>query len=251
MALIEYTIVSSVATVSLNRAERRNALNNDMIITLTQLFEELADNEKVRVVILRGEGPCFCAGADIEEMKRRTDLSALESLLALVGNFPKPLVGLVHAAAIGGGLGLVACCDVVFTLGKTIFSLSEVRLGILPAVIMPYVKRKIGFSQLNRYMLTAECFDEVKAREFDLVHEHYSGQDELDAAVKSLCEELIKGAPGAQAASKQLLRYIDESDFNTIRKVAEETITRQRREDEAQEGLQAFIDKRPPSWFPQ
>jgi methylglutaconyl-CoA hydratase len=249
MALIECDVKESLATVTLNRPEKRNALNAAMLVSLKEIFDQLEKDDSVRVVVLKGAGSIFCAGADIEEMKQQTKIEDLDNMLETLGNFPKALVAVVQGAAIGGGLGLVSCCDVVLARAETKFALSEVRLGILPAVILPYVKRKIGFSQASRFMLTAERFEADKAKEINLIHEVLDSQEELEACLLSLLTELLKGGPEAQKSCKKLLRQLDSKDFAEVRKICKEAISHQRDQPEAQEGLSAFLEKRKPSWF--
>src|SRR5918998_1430595 len=202
-----------VTTVSLRRPEARNALNAALIGEVTRCFEELAEDESVRVVMLTSEGPTFCAGADVGYMRDTASFSYEENLedarrladmFLAVDDLPKPVVARVQGAAIGGGAGLVAAADLAVAEEEARFAFSEVRLGIAPATIAPFVVRKIGFSRARALFLTGERFDAERAREIGLVHE-VAPEGDLDAAVDSKVSDLLKGGPEARAAIKVLL----------------------------------------------
>ncbi len=199
-----------VATIALARPEARNALNAALIGEITRCFEELAGDEGVRVVVLTGEGSSFCAGADIAYMRDAAgfsydenlkDARRLADMFLALDDLPKPTVAKVRGAAIGGGVGLVAAADVAVAEAGTRFAFSEVRLGIAPATIAPFVVRKIGYSQARALFLTGERFDVHRARELGLVHEVVPEAD-LDAAVEKVVRQLLQGGPAAQAAIK-------------------------------------------------
>jgi methylglutaconyl-CoA hydratase len=245
-----------VATVALARLEAHNALNAALIGEVTRCFEELAEDEGVRVVVLTGEGPTFCAGADIAYMRDTADSSYEENLeearrladmFLAVDELPKPVVARVRGAAIGGGGGLVAVVDVAVAEEGAHFAFSEVRLGIAPATISPFVVRKIGYSRARALFLTGERFDAGRAREIGLVHEAVPDR-ELDAAVEKVVSQLLQGGPAAQAASKEALRQIEATEPMEALGIMTQLIAELRIGEEGQEGLGAFLEKREPFW---
>jgi methylglutaconyl-CoA hydratase len=245
-----------VATVTLARLEARNALNATLIEELTRCFEELAEDESIRVVVLTGEGPSFCAGADIAYMRDTAGFSYEENLedarrladmFLAVDDLPKPVVAKVLGAAIGGGVGLVAAADVAVAKEGTRFAFSEVRLGIAPATIAPFVVRKIGYSRTRALFLTGERFDADRAREIMLVHEVVPEGD-IDAAVERVVAQLLQGGPAAQAAIKELLRQIEATEPMEALGIMTQLIAELRVGEEGQEGLGAFLEKREPFW---
>lgn len=247
----------AVATVVLARPDARNALNAGLIEELARCMEELAEDDNVRVVVLTGEGDFFCAGADIGYMRDTAEFSYEENLedardlAAMFGSLdgcPKPVVARIKGAAIGGGVGLVAAADVAVAEEGTVFAFSEVRLGISPATIAPFVLRKIGHSQVRALFLTGERFDAVRAREIGLVHEAVSKED-LDAAVQKKVEGLLAGGPEALAATKGLLRELRDAAPGEVTEITARRIAELRIAEEGQEGLGAFLEKRKPAWM--
>lgn len=247
----------AVATVTLARPYARNALNTDLIEEIRHSMEELTEDDGVRVIVLTGEGDFFCAGADIGYMRSTADFSYeenqedarnLATMFGAVEECPKPVLGRIEGAAIGGGLGLVAAADVSVAEEGTVFAFTEVRLGISPATIAPFVLRKIGYSQTRALFLTGERFDAETAREIGLVHE-VAAEENLDAAVQKKVEGLLAGGPQALATTKALLREIRDAEPGeetmeiTARRIAELRTGR-----EGQEGLGAFLEKREPAW---
>ena len=229
-----------MATVTLARSDTRNALNAELIGEIRRCMEELAEDDSVRVIVLTGEGDFFCAGADVGYMRDTANFSYEENLedardlaamFGAVEECPKPVVARVKGAAIGGGIGLVAAADISVAEEGTVFAFTEVRLGISPATIAPFVLRKIGYSQTRALFLTGERFDTEKAREIGLVHE-VAAEGDLDAAVQEKVEGLLKGGPEALAATKALLRELRDAEPG----------------EEGQEGLGAFLEKREPAW---
>ena len=202
-----------VATVTLNRAEVHNAFNDTVIADLTGVLRRLGDDDKVRAVVLRAEGKSFSAGADLGWMQRMAgyghaenlaDAGALAELMRVLNFLPKPTVARVQGAAFGGGVGLVACCDIAIASDAASFSLSEVRLGLIPAVISPYVVAAIGERAARRYFLTAERFGADEALRIGLVHQVVPA-DQLDSAVDTILTRLSEGGPAAQRAAKDLI----------------------------------------------
>jgi methylglutaconyl-CoA hydratase len=247
----------AVATVALARPDARNALNAELIGEIRRCMEELAEDGDVRVVVLTGEGDFFCAGADIGYMRDTAEFSyeenledarSLAAMFGAVEECPKPVVARIKGAAIGGGVGLVAAADVAVAEEGTVFAFSEVRLGISPATIAPFVLRKIGHSQVRALFLTGERFDAARAQAIGLVHEAVSEED-LDAAVQEKVEGLLAGGPEALAATKGLLRELRDAEAGeeateiTARRIAELRVG-----SEGQEGLGAFLEKRKPAW---
>lgn len=249
---------AGVATITLNRPEVHNAFNAEVIELLSEIFDDLAGADGVRVVLLDAVGKSFSAGADLNWMKRagsfteeenREDARALGEMLRRLNRLPKPTVALVQGSAFGGGVGLMAACDMVVAVREAAFSLSEVKLGLIPATIAPYVVAAIGERQARRYFLTGERFDAEAARRIGLVHELVEDGAALVAAGERIVERLFAAAPGALADAKELVaavagKPIDGSLIeDTARRIAE-----RRAHDEAREGIDAFLEKRKPDW---
>jgi methylglutaconyl-CoA hydratase len=237
-----------VLRLRLTRPERRNAFDAALIAELTEAFGDVGD---ARAVVLSGEGPSFCAGADVEWMRASADLSyddnladalRLRAMLEAIDGFPAPVVARVQGHALGGGCGLVACCDVAVAAEDAIFAFSEVKLGVVPAVISPFALARIGASAARRYFLTGERFDARTALRIGLVHELVP-EDELDVAVERVVGELSSAGPEAVRAAKRLVLDAPLSAEETARRIAERRTTT-----EGQEGLRAFLERRPPSW---
>lgn len=252
-----YSVAHAVATITLNRPDVHNAFDEDLIGALTECFRDAGTDPFVRVVVLRGAGKSFCAGGDLGWMRRMADYSfaqnmedaaRLGTLLATINTCPKPTIALVHGNAFGGGVGLAACCDIVVAEESTQFSLSEVRIGIIPSIILPYVITAIGERQARRYCLTAERFDGKRAADIGLVHEAVSA-GALDVMGNKIIAALKEGAPGAQARGKQLILDIAKKQIDPA--VIELTVTQiaeARAGAEGKEGLSAFLSKSEPSW---
>ena len=248
-----------IATLILDRPAERNALCAELTERLTEALTSLAGERGLRVVLLTGAGSAFCAGADIAEM-RAAGAAAAESNIADAQHFlalldrldrmPQPTVAIVNGAAYGGALGLIAACDIAIAGAAARFALTEVRLGLIPAMISPYVIRAIGIRQAQHYMLTGEVMDAATAARIGLVHEAVDDAA-LPAAVTRLTDALLAGGPCAQAEAKALLRRItgqsDATDSKMQRELAH-WIARLRGSDEGREGLSAFLEKRPANW---
>jgi methylglutaconyl-CoA hydratase len=247
------------ARITLNRPEIHNAFDDQLIAELSAALAALARDDAVRVVVLTGSGRSFSAGADLNWMRRTStygeaenlaDARALANLMATLNELPKPTLARVNGAALGGGTGLVACCDIVVASSQAMFGTTEVRLGLIPAVIGPYVVAAIGVRQARRLMLTGERIGAAEAARIGLVHEVVAPH-ELDAAIARLLDHLLKGGPHALAAAKRLVhdlagRPIDAKIIDdTARRIAALRATA-----EAREGLTAFLDKRPANWLP-
>jgi methylglutaconyl-CoA hydratase len=236
----------NVLRVTLARPERHNAFDAALIAALAHAFADVGD---ARCVVLAGEGRSFCAGADVEWQRASIDLSFDENvedamrlyrMLEAIESCPAPVVARVQGFALGGGSGLIACCDIAVAAPDAVFGYSEVRLGIIPAVISPFVLPRIGPGAARRYFLTGERFDAETALRIGLVHEV---ADDLDGAVAAVVEALLQGGPEAVRAAKQLVREQPTGE-------ATAQIAAQRRSsEEGQDGLRAFLDKRPPRWL--
>lgn len=260
MTTIKLDVQGPVARVMLARPEVHNAFNNRMVTELTTAFDELARRADVRVVVLGGEGRSFSAGADIEwlrsadsqsEAENLADATRLARMLYTIDELPKPLVVRVQGAALGGGVGLLACADVVIASREARIGTTEVRLGIVPAVISPFVVRKMGYGRARAHFLLGDRFDAAWAFQTGLVHRLVDHEVDLDAAVHDVVAQLLAGGPTAQAEIKQLLsRLLAEGAPDAQRRCTIETIARVRASEEGQEGLRAFLEKRKPDWHP-
>lgn len=247
---------NAVAYVALDRPAVRNAFNRELIDELHDVFVQLGDDPKVRAVVLSGNGKMFCGGADVNWMRGALELSQAENvddarrlsqMYRAIDRVPKPVVARVHGAALGGGAGLVACCDVAIAAGDAFFGFTETKLGILPAVISPFVVAKIGNSHARALCLTGERFDAERAKAIGLVHEVVA-DDALDAAVARVVRELLGAAPTAIAAAKRLLAEVRETPYDETLDLTARAIAAQRTSAEGQEGLRAFLEKRKAAW---
>jgi len=251
------TIGTSVAWLWMNRAEAHNAFGETLIAELTAALHELENDAKVRVIVLAGRGKSFSAGADLNWMKRQgsasmednlADARRLAELFRTLAECAKPTIARVHGAAMGGGMGLAAACDMCVASSNARFATSEVGIGLIPAVISPYVVRAIGERQAYRYFQTAELISAARAREIGLAHE-VAEPERLDAQVEAIIASLLTGGPQAQAASTELIRAV--ANRPVTAELIDDTaqrIARLRATPEAKEGLTAFLEKRAPAW---
>ncbi len=254
---LEIELDGPVATIWMNRPDLHNAFDENLIAELTAACRALDDDDDVRVVVLAGRGRSFSAGADLNWMKRAAsngiddnldDARALARMLHALAEMRKPTIARVQGAALGGGMGLAAACDIAVASTKAVFATSEVRFGIIPSAISPYVLRAIGARQATRYFQSAERIDAVRAREIGLVHEAVE-PEQLDGKVQDIVAALLQGGPLAQAAAKNLIRAVNNQPINNV--LVEETahrIAHLRATPEAREGIAAFLDKRSPAW---
>src|SRR5512138_717173 len=241
----------------LDRPGLHNAFDADLVARLTDALEQAARDDSVRVVVLAGAGASFSAGADLNWMRgmaaageaaNREDALALARLMRTLDELPRPTIARVHGAAFGGGVGLVACCDIAIGVPGAKFGLTESRLGLLPAVISPYVVAAIGPRQARRWFATAEVFDAAQALVMGLLHEVVE-PDALDASVERQVALLLKAGPRASAQAKQLVRAVAlQPDRDLLDRSNAELIAALRVSPEGQEGLGAFLDKRPAAW---
>jgi methylglutaconyl-CoA hydratase len=249
-------VEGKVARVWLNRPEMRNAFDGRMVTELRKTLFDLENDDGVRVIVVGGRGPTFCAGADIQWMKAMAaftrednlrEAQAMADLFFTVYNSPKPVVARVHGAALGGGSGLVAACDIAVAALGTQFGFTEVRLGLVPAVIAPYVLAKIGESAVRELFLTGERFEAVRAHEIGLVRAAVP-EDDLDAAVAGRVAEVLQAGPRAVAEAKALIREVAFRRVEDVQRYTVERIAEIRVSPEGQEGLHAFLEKRKPDW---
>ena len=255
---LEIELNGPVATIWMNRPDLHNAFDETLIAELTAACKALDDDNDVRVVVLAGRGKSFSAGADLNWMKRAAnngiaenldDAKALARMLRTIAEMKKPTIARVQGAALGGGMGLASACDIAVASTKAVFATSEVKFGIIPSAISPYVLRAIGARQAYRYFQSAERIDAARAREIGLVHEAVA-PEALDAKVQEIVAALLTGGPCAQAAAKALIRAVDNQPINdTIVEDTAHRIAHLRATPEAREGISAFLDKRQPNWI--
>ncbi len=243
----------NVAHVTIARPAVRNAFSAELIAVFHAVFEDLAADPSVRAVVVAGDGKVFSGGADINWMRASLDLSreanledarALSRMFRAIDRLPKPVVGRIHGAALGGGAGLVAVCDVAIAAEGTIFGFTETKLGIMPAVISPFVLAKIGPSQARALALTGERFDARRALAIGLVHEVVAA-DALDAAVARVLDEIRTASPTGIAATKALFAEVAQTPYDATLELTAAAIANQRTTDEGQDGLRAFLERRP------
>ena len=255
---IRITQQGHVATVILSRPDVRNAFNDEVIAELSQAFIQLGDDPQVRAIVLMAEGPAFCAGADLNWMRRMADYSREENeqdaeklafMLRTIYECPKPTIARVQGDVYAGGMGLVACCDMAVSVDTANYCLSEVKLGLIPATIGPYVIRAMGPRASHRYFLTAERFSAQQAQRIGFVHEVVPA-DQLDATVSTWVQALLAASPNAIKECKKLVQYVADRDItrllidHTVKAIADI-----RASDEGKEGVQSFLNKRKPAWM--
>ncbi len=244
-----------VATVTLNRPEARNAMSHGMVEDLLAYFQNIRDNREVRAVILRAAGKTFCAGGDIRDLSTpRTDaeenaaVGNLDTMLRAVNRAPQVVIARIHGAVMGGGIGLVCVSDIAIASTAARFGLPEVRLGLAPSLISPFVVQRLGVTQARRWMLTGAQCDGAAAREVGLIHE-VCDEATLDERVTATLHEVLQCSPNALAECKKLLFEVLENPETLDYRV--DLLGRLRRSEEGQEGMQAFLEKRPARWVPQ
>lgn len=256
---IECIIDNQIAHVWLNRPDVHNAFNANVISELHACFDALDKEADVRVIVLGGRGKSFSAGADLSWMKEMgqadfdtnsTDALKLAKMLERIATVRQPTIARVHGAALGGGMGLVSACDIAVASQNAKFATSEVRLGLAPSTISPYVVRAIGARQASRYFLTAERINANTAQQIGLVHEVAEDDDGLDEIISQIISEIKKGAPNAQTASKELITMVDHASINdSLLSGTANHIATVRTGDEAKSGLDAFLNKQTPHWI--
>ena len=247
-----------VGIITLNRPERHNAFDDALIAELTDAVAMMEGEDAVRVLVISSTGKSFCSGADLNWMKRAAGFStedslrdsrALAEMLRCVAQIGKPTVARVQGHAYGGGVGLVAACDIAIATFDAAFSLSEVKLGIIPAVISPHVISAIGERYARRYMLTAERFAAAEAYRIGLLHEIVPDEEALDEAVGEIVDALLKNGPNALRECKELIRAVVSRPVSAdLIEDTAQRICRLRASDEGREGMSAFLEKRKPNW---
>ena len=256
LVTVERSFQDRVATVTMRRAAVHNAINTQIVQDLQAAFADLLEDTRLHAVVLTGDGPSFSAGADLSMMKEAatfsqeqnlSDALRMANLFDTINSFPCPVVGRINGTAMGGGAGLIAVCDIVIAAENARLAFSEVKLGIAPAVISPYVVRKIGESHARVLFVTGERFSAVRAREIGLVHTVVK-LEELDVAVEKTLKELLRSGPQALRACKQLALHVGHMEHDSARKYTAEVIANLRVSAEGQEGLRSFLEKRDPNW---
>ena len=259
-ATLEIAIRNGIGIVALNRPEVHNAFNGTMIAELTQALLQLGADDDVRAIVLTGNGASFCAGADLNWMKKMAgysraenlaDARALARMLQTLNEVPKPTVARIHGAAYGGGVGLTACCDIAIAAAEATFALSEGKLGLIPATISPYVVEAIGARQARRYFLTAERFEAAEAYRLGLVHDIVPIM-QLDDRINEVLGTLLIVGPNAQRECKTLIHAVAHRPIDA--KMIAGTVGRiaaVRASAEGKEGVAAFLSKRSPAWIPE
>lgn len=252
-------VARHVATVTLNRPEVRNAFNETVIAELSGAFRALGNEAEVRAIVLAGNGPAFCAGADLNWMKKmagyshdenRADAMGLARMLHTIWACPKPVIARVHGDAYAGGVGLVAACDIAVAADSAHFCLSEAKLGLLPATISPYVIRAMGEQAARRYFITAERFDAAEALRLGFIHAAVPA-DALDGKVGELTAALVANSPNAVRESKQLVQDVAGRPVDdALLADTAERIAAIRASEEGREGVRSFLEKRSPAWRP-
>jgi methylglutaconyl-CoA hydratase len=245
-----------IARLVLNRPEVRNAFDEELIARITAAMRDLMERDRPRALVLEGAGPVFCAGADLKWMSQVIgysqdenvlDASRMAIMFQMLNSLPVPVVARVQGAALGGGAGLAAVADIAVAADDAVFGFTEVKLGILPSVIAPYVLAKVGLSAARELFLTGTRFSAARAREIGLVH-HVVPAAELDGRVEQVLRDLLSSGPEAMAAAKNLVARIGCELPEDVIGLTSETIARQRVSREGQEGMRAFLEKRKPSW---
>lgn len=247
-----------IATLTLNRPEVHNALNPELMNAIVATLIRLGDDPAVRVIVIRGEGKSFCAGADLRWMQESIAYTAEQNfqeallfadLMHAIRLCPKPVVGRIHGAAYGGGVGIAAACDVACAAANAKFSLSETKLGLIPSIISPFCLERMGMTAYRRYAISAEVFDGVEAKRVGLVCDCVETPELLDAWVANMTGILLKNGPQAMARCKSEAQAVGGTLWEPLRDRTARAIADLRVSPEGQEGIKAFLEKRPPSWI--
>lgn len=252
---IIHKVNDGICTISLNRPEVHNAFDNKLISELTTVLQAVTKKDDVRIVVLQAIGKNFSAGADLNWMNKmatfsiqenEADALKLSELLQLLNSLSKPTLCLTQGRVFGGGIGLVACCDIVIAAEDTKFCFSEVKLGLIPATIAPFIIQKIGYSATRQYFITAETFDATTAKQLGLVH-YVDSKSQLKIKCSELTQQILKNGPEAIAKCKQLIRYLTTFNESTLKETAK-FLAENRSSVEAKEGIKAFLKKQKPKW---
>jgi len=256
-SLLDIRREGGVVHLYFNRPEVHNAFNGEVIEQMIAAFQELADDPDARVIVLGGHGKSFCAGADLKWMMSMAmsgaqangeDAKVLGSLFEVINSSPKPVIARVHGAVRGGGLGIVAACDIPVATENVTFAFTEVRLGLAPAVISPFCIARIGAPAARELFLTGAKFDAHRAERLSLVHHVAKDEEALDAHISELAANIVKGGPNALAACKRLAMNVGSMDGAEAFEYTSSMIAGLRGSDEGKEGMSAFMQRRKPSW---
>ena len=256
--MLKIDVHKNVGFVALNRPEIHNAFNDELVKQLTDAFNDLGRREDVRVIVLASNGKSFCAGADLNWMKRMVqythdeniaDARAIGNMYLTIAKCPKPVIARVHGAALGGGAGLVAACDIGVAIESVQFGFTEVKLGIIPAIISPFVIARIGPARAREFFLTGERFLAPVAKNIGLIQHVVSHEQALDALIESKISQIMTSAPSAIAAAKDLIFGLASRNLESSLEFAAEAIARARAGTEGQAGMQAFLDHQKPPWI--
>jgi methylglutaconyl-CoA hydratase len=249
----------TISTITLDRPAVHNAFNDELISKITQAIEELGSSPSVRVIVLRSNGPSFSAGGDLNWMRRAATYTAEENLrdaraganmFLAVTRCPKPVIARVHARALGGGSGLVACCDMAVAVESAEFGFPEVKIGLLPAIIGPFVIARIGVANAREYFLTGARFPASRAREIGLVQQVVRDEQVMDSVIEEWIKELLTASPSAIAAAKKLISEVSNRPLESVLDVAAESIANARTSPEGRAGVEAFLSRKSPPWIP-
>jgi len=256
--MLKVDIHKPIASVLLDRPDIHNAFNDELVKLVTDAFTELGARDDVRVIVLRGNGKSFCAGADLNWMKRMIhysreqnieDARAVGRMYLTIANCPKPVIARVHGAALGGGAGLVAACDIGIAMESVQFGFTEVKLGIIPAIIAPFVIARVGPGRAREFFITGERFLAPVALNIGLIQHVATHEAALDGLIDSKISQILTSAPGAIAAAKELVFGVAARTLASSLEFAAYAIARARTADEGQAGMQAFLERQKPPWI--
>ncbi|HEY7350723.1 MAG TPA: enoyl-CoA hydratase-related protein [Ktedonobacterales bacterium] len=244
-----------VTTLTLNRPEARNAMSHRMVEEMLDYFQRIRNNRDIRVVVMRAAGKTFCVGGDVRDLsaprteaEEKAAIGRLDTLLRAINRAPQVVIERIHGAVMGGGIGLVSVCDIAIASATTRFALPEVRLGLVPSLISPFVVQRLGLTRARQWMLTGSQFDARAAQEVGLIHE-VCDEESLDQRVSAAVHEVLQCSPRALAECKKLLFEVLETPDTLAYRV--DLLNRLRHSDDGQEGMRAFLEKRPAKWVPQ
>lgn len=252
-------IADAVATITLDRPALHNAFNDELIVSITQAVEELGRDSAIRVIVLRANGPSFSAGGDLNWMKRAASYTAEENLrdaraganmFLTVARCPKPVIARVHGRALGGGAGLVACCDMAVAMESAEFGFPEVKIGLLPAIIGPFLIARIGMANAREYFLTGARFSAARAKEIGLIQQTTADEATMDTTINAWIAELLTASPAAVTAAKKLIFDVSNRPVESTLDIAAESIANARVSPDGRAGVDAFLSRSKPPWIP-
>lgn len=258
--MLKVETVRTVATLTLDRPSLHNAFNDELIAKITKAIEELGATSEIRVIVMRANGPSFSAGGDLNWMKRAATYTAEENLrdaraganmFLTVTRCPKPVIARVHGRALGGGSGLVACCDMAVALESAEFGLPEVKIGLLPGIISPFLIARIGIGNAREYFLTGAKFSAMRAKEIGLIQRVVPDEPAMDAVIDAWIAELMTSSPSAVAAAKKLISDVGNRPADEVMEIAAEAIASARVSPEGRAGVEAFLSRTKAPWLPE